>query len=173
VAEKYYNRLYWITNSERNVSHFEIEKSTNGIDFNIIGYAGAIGNTVSETRYSFVDEDPKPGFNYYRLQSVDTDGTKSASDVIVLENINLIENSIFYPIPVDDNIKYYAPNAENSDVMVFVYNSVGGLKQSYSDKIGTDNSLTISFKDYAVGNYVIVIKYIHTSVVDYKSVIKK
>ena len=173
VPEKYFNRLYWITNSERNVSHFEIEKSTNGFDFNIVGYVGAVGNTVSETRYSFVDENPKPGFNYYRLQSVDTDGTKSASDVIVLENINLIENSIFYPIPVDDNIKYYAPNAENSDVMVFVYNSVGGLMQSYSDKIGTDNSLTISFKDYSVGNYVIVIKYIHTNIVDYKSVIKK
>ncbi|NBO22448.1 hypothetical protein EBU94_03780, partial [bacterium] len=173
VPEKYFNRLYWITNSERNVSHFEIEKSTNGFDFNIVGYVGAVGNTVSETRYSFVDENPKPGFNYYRLQSVDTDGTKSASNVIVLENINPIENSIFYPIPVDDNIKYYAPNAENSDVMVFVYNSVGGLMQSYSDKIGTDNSLTISFKDYSVGNYVIVIKYIHTNIVDYKSVIKK
>ena len=70
----------WYTSTELNTSHFIIQHSTDGSSFTDIGTIKAIGNGANG--YSFTDTHPTNGTNYYRLKSVDKDGTSSYSKVV-------------------------------------------------------------------------------------------
>ncbi|WP_256011398.1 hypothetical protein [Desertivirga xinjiangensis] len=67
-------RLSWSTASEQNSSHFDILRSVDGKDYQKIGEKKASGNSDANTNYTYVDENPYPGVNYYKLQQFDMDG---------------------------------------------------------------------------------------------------
>lgn len=66
--------LSWKTARELNTSHYDVERSTDAVNFSFIGKVAANGNTTAESNYSFADNAPAQGFNYYRLKQVDRDG---------------------------------------------------------------------------------------------------
>jgi Secretion system C-terminal sorting domain len=74
--------LRFTTASESDNSHFEIERSTDGRTFNKVGEIKGAGTTSQEQRYSFVDEAPVKGTNYYRLKQVNFDGSFEFSKVV-------------------------------------------------------------------------------------------
>jgi hypothetical protein len=82
--------LEWITSSELNVNHFEIQKIENG-NITTIGQHTAKGNQGSVTSYNFTDLNPGASINYYRIMTVDNDGNVTYSDVISVT----IENGSF------------------------------------------------------------------------------
>ncbi len=65
--------LKWTTNQEGNSSHFMIEKSFDGRSWKDIGKVNAAGNSNTITNYTFYDNAPFKGINYYRLKQVDRD----------------------------------------------------------------------------------------------------
>ncbi|MCF8409579.1 MAG: hypothetical protein K9G36_11465 [Crocinitomicaceae bacterium] len=66
--------LKWQTASEFNSSHFEVEKSTDGLNWNTIGQLPAAGNSNELLNYSFQDVAKSINTIYYRLNQVDNDG---------------------------------------------------------------------------------------------------
>jgi hypothetical protein len=68
-------KLNWATSSEKNSSHFDVLKSYDGKEFLKIGEVRAAGISDTHTDYSFVDDNPFPGVNYYQLQQFDKNGT--------------------------------------------------------------------------------------------------
>ncbi len=81
-------KLTWTTSSERNSSHFEILKSTDGTNFFKVGNVKASGTAAQNVNYNFRDANPASGTSYYQLQMVDLDGTVQKS-IIVSVNIDL------------------------------------------------------------------------------------
>ncbi|MTB51661.1 T9SS type A sorting domain-containing protein [Lewinella sp. W8] len=73
--------LDWQTASESGNSHFSIERSGDGDSFVALGEVAGAGTTSEEQSYTFLDEAPLAGLNYYRLRQVDFDGTESFSEV--------------------------------------------------------------------------------------------
>ncbi|MGB1216246.1 MAG: immunoglobulin domain-containing protein, partial [Saprospiraceae bacterium] len=78
------NVLDWATASEINNSHFEVERSKNGVDFNYLGKVEGNGNSSTEITYSFIDTKPEL-VSYYRLKQVDLNGEFSYTNVITLK----------------------------------------------------------------------------------------
>lgn len=74
--------LSWITQSENNSSRFEIMRSGDGQHFVAIGTVKAAGNSNAELSYSFRDEKPLAGINYYRLNQYDVNGKLHSSKVV-------------------------------------------------------------------------------------------
>lgn len=68
-------KVEWKTASETNNSHFEVERSYNGKNFESIGMVEGKGTTVTESNYTFFDSKPLVGTSYYRLKQVDGDRT--------------------------------------------------------------------------------------------------
>ena len=66
--------LQWITDSEQNSSHFDVEKSNNGSDWNVITTLEAAGNSTESIMYNHLDLDKSMLNAYYRLNQVDFDG---------------------------------------------------------------------------------------------------
>ncbi len=73
--------VQWKTASELNVNRFEVEvaKSNSGYQQNQfvkIGDVNSFGNSVQEQQYNFTDiENGKSGVRYYRLKTIDNDGS--------------------------------------------------------------------------------------------------
>jgi len=75
--------INWHTATELNTRHFKIQHSTDGNSFTDIGTVKAMGSGANG--YSFTDNTPANGTNYYRLQSVDKDGSSSYSKVVSVQ----------------------------------------------------------------------------------------
>ncbi len=74
--------LTWQTGEEIGNSHFDIEKSSNAQNFEVIGRVNGKGNSNILQAYSYLDAFPGVGQNYYRLKQVDFDGKMEYSRVI-------------------------------------------------------------------------------------------
>ena len=87
----------WITLNEINVSHFNVQRSSNGIEFNTVQQTAAKNNAYNE--YSITDLQPLNGTSYYRIEAVDKDGkiTYSKTEKIQLKIEN--EQLTIYPNP--------------------------------------------------------------------------
>ncbi len=80
-VEKQKVRLDWVTASETDNLHFQVEHSTDGRTFSALGAVAGAGNSVTEQAYEYLHETPVVGVNYYRLRQVDIDGTETLSEV--------------------------------------------------------------------------------------------
>ena len=101
--------LNWTTTAEINNGYFEIQRSGSNTDFKTIGTVKGSGTTLLAHDYSFIDDFPQDGYNYYRLRQVDLNGKVSYSS-IVLVRFNLKSIAI-YPNPTSGKI--YIRNNEN------------------------------------------------------------
>ncbi|MCF2491753.1 putative type IX secretion system sortase PorU2 [Dyadobacter chenhuakuii] len=74
-AEQDQVKVTWKTASESNNSHFLVERSYNGKNFESIGMVEGKGTTEVQSDYVFQDLKPLSGTSYYRLKQVDGDVT--------------------------------------------------------------------------------------------------
>jgi hypothetical protein len=67
----------WATSMQENFDKFILERSTNGKTFESLTEILGEGKNVEdiENKYSFIDNNPKLGLNYYRIKAVDLDGS--------------------------------------------------------------------------------------------------
>lgn len=77
--------LIWETLSEYNNSHFDIEHSSDGFNFENIGRVSGAGHSSNSRNYEFLHSLPNQGLNYYRLKQVDYDGNYEYLNTIVQE----------------------------------------------------------------------------------------
>lgn len=94
------NHLTWRTASEKDNSHFDIERSTDGNTFHSIGQVK--GNNKPSS-YQFVDNQPF-AMSYYRLKQVDYDGTTTYSKVVSVEQKGKGKGLKVYPTLVSNGI---------------------------------------------------------------------
>ena len=92
--------LAWKTALEQNAADFDLERSADAVYFEKIGVVKAAGRAAS---YTFSDEKPLKGFNYYRLKSNDTD-TRFEYSSIVSVQVNGKSKVKIYPTLVHENL---------------------------------------------------------------------
>lgn len=111
--------LTFTTASERNNSHFEIERSLDGRDFVQIGEVKGAGTTTEEQNYTFVDETPAKAINYYRLKQVDFDGAYEYSKVVSVNMGGRSEMKVIPTVVVDQINVGIEASAENGTWDIF------------------------------------------------------
>ncbi len=101
--------LDWSTADEANSSHFEIQRSANGNNWDVIGTVEAANTSQARIDYSAIDKAPLDGDNLYRLKMVDRpagsgDNLFSYSKIarVVFEGSRLPS---FYPNPAADRLQ--------------------------------------------------------------------
>ena len=93
----------WQTASEKDASHFEVERSADSRRFTQIGTVAAKGQSVATINYTFTDPAPLTAVNYYRLKMVNKDGTFKYSNVVAVKMNGGALFSIF-PNPAQHDI---------------------------------------------------------------------
>jgi len=157
ALENHTTQLNWATASELNNDHFEIQRSTGDNNWSAIGTVNGNGNSSMLINYSFIDEQPENGINYYRLKQVDYDGTFEYTIVVAvthnssIEKNNPVEISVF-PNPTTDVLwvksNYSTPTVSQENIDV--YNTNG--QQVYSTP-HQENLQQVDLKYYENGMY--------------------
>ncbi len=124
--------LTWLTATEHNCSHFDIERSENMVNFVKVGtiYSKAKnGNSTQVIDYRFADNSPAHGTNYYRLKQVDYDGIYSYSKIVYVtteQEDGIFESISIYPNPTSGIVNIVIPGVDEN-INISLYNSNGSL----------------------------------------------
>lgn len=131
--------LVWATTYEENVSHFELEYSTNSTEWKSL--AKVMANNESSNQYSYSDRIPFSGNRYYRIKQVDADNKFSYSKV---EKVTRASNSevTFYPNPCTMNLNIISSDDASYEVEVYSLDGKVVLNSSInsgSEKLDVSN----------------------------------
>ena len=87
----------WNVENETNISYYEVQKSANGTTFANAGTVNATGASM----YTFTDETPVNGINYYRIKSVGNAGDIRYTRIVNV-TLSVANNSSvnIYPNPL-------------------------------------------------------------------------
>jgi hypothetical protein len=96
------NTIEWETITERNNDYFTLEKSTDGINWQLLHTVSG-SNTRNRKKYSVIDNMVAPVINYYRLKQTDYDGIYTYFKSIVLDNSKMFTNRVLYVTDVLGN----------------------------------------------------------------------
>ena len=91
--------LNWITTSGNNNSHFRIERSINGYDFETVGFMDGAGTTNQTNNYEFKDHSPINGLSFYRLIDIDFSGEENPSELLSIKYSKPLAEVKVYPNP--------------------------------------------------------------------------
>ncbi|MFA9215077.1 MAG: T9SS type A sorting domain-containing protein, partial [Candidatus Methylacidiphilales bacterium] len=106
--------LNWSTASETNNKGFEVERSTDGENFETIGFVKGNGNSNSINKYSFTDANQSSAF--YRLKQIDFDGKFEYSNIVKVSNDEILVD--LNPNPFNDNLVINSPTMiENAEII--------------------------------------------------------
>jgi len=139
-------RLSWSTASEINFDYFDLERSSNGKDFNSIANVSGHGTTHEKHDYSFDDNFPLIGKNYYRLTSVDFDNYKETFKVIVHDYSGEKEFRVS-PNPSDGQTIILNFNFDSKEGQVVFYDNMGSIVDSFQVNETGQVSFTSTLKD--------------------------
>lgn len=117
--------LRWETASETNNKGFEIEKSKDGINWEIISFETGNGTSTRTHVYQYMDVNPFFGLNYFRLKQIDFDGQSTYSEIIVLDFLVKNNDWIIAPNPFQHEITIELPIALSSDKIILLYDAFG------------------------------------------------
>ena len=99
VATKDHSSLLsFSTTTEKNNAFFAIERSSDDRTFTQIGEVKGAGTSLTQQDYTYTDEKPLRGINFYRLKQVDFDGQFSYSPVVSVV-FGKVGNVVLYPTP--------------------------------------------------------------------------
>ena len=161
--------LQWQTATESNNKGFMVYRSTDGNNFAKIGERSpAAANSTAISTYTFTDNAPLNGTNYYKLVQQDKDG---ATTDLGIKSLNFALAKVelqVYPNPTDNvvNISFEAGQFANIELI----NSNGKVLQSIALN-NTDSSKTLTIADYPNGIY--IVKLSGKAYTESKKIIKK
>lgn len=113
------------TFTETNNSHFVIERSRDGNNWDSIVAVQGRGTSVTRTQYRYTDHFPLHGKSYYRIRQVDEDHRYKYSKILLVKNDCLAKQMIqVYPNPAKDNLQVVLLEADDK-AAIFLYDMVG------------------------------------------------
>lgn len=166
------NVLMWVTDSESNNDYFELLKSYNGDQFEVIGTVKGVGNSTQKNSYGFEDYDVRIGVAYYKLRQFDFDGKSTSSQIIAL-NRNSSQNGLVnvYPNPTESAITIDIQTATHEGGMVVIEGVNGALiHQQFIEGKGI-HQVNLDMSSMLSGLY--FVRYIDAETTSVKSFLKK
>lgn len=158
-------KVVWNVASEMNLSHYELERSEDGIDFEQIATLDAQGNTTSTLSYQYNDFDVR-GFQhyYYQVRSVDLDGSYEYTPVVVAsidgfgEGFN--ENAVsLYPNPTNSNTAVAIHADQQLQISMTVMSASGQLVHEQQLLINSGNTIVnLASNSWANGVYLVQLR---------------
>lgn len=146
------NVLKWATANEIHTSHFEIQRSSDGIFFETIGTVNAKGAEAENEDYTFLDDQPLAYQNLYQLKMLDEDGSFQFSERV---NITSLVNQQFevYPNPVNGMLTIKGDWESNATLQII--DMAGKIIYTKHTTSITDSVLHVDFSNYAPGIYIV------------------
>jgi Secretion system C-terminal sorting domain len=146
----------WKTAQEQNSSRFDIERSSDGIRWTVIGNLPAAGNSITERSYSFTDTSPVQN-SYYRIAEYDLDGRVQYTSQL-RSSCNTTDAFSLWPNPFHDLLFINIVAGNESQAMIKIFDSKGALvKVQRAIVLQGSNQLNVNMNSMASGVYQLLI----------------
>jgi len=156
--------LRWTTASETKNDHFEIERSTDGVNFTKMGIVTGSGTTALTKNYSYPDAlvNVSSRILYYRLRIVDVDGKNTYSQIAALrlDGAVAISGLTVYPNPFTNNIKLQIHSTKEESSLIRLVNMAGQqvIKREITLQPGDNIIVVKDLETVAPGFYLMEIR---------------
>ncbi|MBK7943791.1 MAG: T9SS type A sorting domain-containing protein [Flavobacteriales bacterium] len=155
----------WSTASERGSSHFMVQRSLDGTNYETIGRQEAAGQSDGRRNYSFIDPKPHKGLQYYRIEQFDSDGRSSYSASVPAYMGADGSKLTVFPNPARDEVNLNFETEMEGNVHWFI--SDGSGRTVRSGNLSTDagsQTTTIGLSGLDGGAYTISMMHADRSV---------
>jgi hypothetical protein len=115
--------LKWSIATETNNLYYSIQRSRDGINWQLIGTIDGAGNSSTLQNYSFTDKEPGNVASYYRLKQTDIDGRFKYLKIVAVKNCreDLTELTI-YPNPANGTVHLFFNGNKDQVLSLSIYN---------------------------------------------------
>jgi hypothetical protein len=143
-------QLKWVTDNEVNTAYFDMERSSNGIDYAKIGLIQSV-NTFGKHTYQFTDAGLLKGTYYYRLKQVDKNAKYTYSKTIMVDMLTITQVMV-KPNPASSFIRITGINPfDTKEIQVTDIN--GRIVQRHLPNLSMEFPVT----HLPAGTYIVVI----------------
>ena len=147
--------LNWMTGQINQFVTFNVQSSTDGVHYNTIGFVNGNANTTSVNSYSFTDNHPGEGQNFYRIQEVDLSNKIIYSTIANVDFSGSTNTFAIFPNPSNGQFTIRMAQASTVPVSV-VINDLAGKNVFTNNFQTTGNTIDVkSNSSLASGIYIV------------------
>lgn len=149
------NTIKWSGAEERNLVWYQVQRSIDNKNFSDLpgGNIAANNNAVGSS-YSFKDNGPAAGYNYYRLKIMESTSRITYSQVALVKNNKLgMININLFPNPANDYLQLEAKSMQNIKAHISIINADGKKMQSSQLRFNNQGVLSVDIRRLAAGKY--------------------
>jgi hypothetical protein len=143
------NEVIWNSVSEEAGDVYQVERSTDASHFITLGTVA--GKAISGGSYTYIDQEPVTGTNYYRLKFLNVDGSNGYSKIV-----SAVKNDAFgvtvFPNPVKSEVTIRVNGEINGTATVTLYDISG--KQHINSRV-SGKQITLSMNGLPAGMYLV------------------
>lgn len=152
-----YNELKWETASEVDLDRFELESSLNGEYFKTINVKKGIGSTSKFSGYHYSDYNFYNPITYYRLKSVDNDGSYRYSTIIAIENKQKVQSVVkIFPNPATSEVNISMEIPFDTELTIEIKDILGRIISSKTVNVEMGmQTINYGTSDLSEGTYII------------------
>lgn len=133
--------LAWQTALEYNIKNYVIERSNDGVNFNELTKVLPRSNNGNGDNYSSTDLYPYSGANFYRLKTVDINGSISYSSILkFIAAQKTLTITRLFPNPVSNLLYIQLQSVKRQQAILQLFDVVG--KQASMQKISLNTGVT-------------------------------
>jgi hypothetical protein len=141
--------LEWSTVSEIDNPDFKVLRSDDGVNFTSIATINSTAVDGAGARYSYLDLNPFPGVNYYRLEMQEAGASKTYSDTRRVQ-VTKAGSITVYPNPAQ-NVLHISNPGLLRNVILTISNSDG--QAVYKETVTSNGNLVVDISRLQAGSY--------------------
>ena len=150
--------LLWATNMEPMNDFFVVQRSENGVDFQILKEIDSRGNSLATEFYKVLDEEPLSGKNYYRLVQTLKDGTIHYSNIFMADFDIDLNSFVIFPNPAQDEIHVNLKPFEGQAALIQIFDARGTLVKTHQVDVASTYPERIELEGIVNGLYLMTVK---------------
>lgn len=130
-----FSTLNWQTASENNTALYEVESSSNGTDWSVIGELEAAGNSAEFINYTFQDPNRSSGVTYFQLKQFDKDGNYKVYGPVSTSCSDLTVNVEVFPNPTNDRGFVKINTTTNGFITIQITENTGKIISEFNTSV--------------------------------------
>ncbi len=148
------NLIKWTSTEESNLSHYQLQKSTNNIIFQDVANAliMATNNSLGAS-YQFIDENFATGNQFYRLKITEKSGLVTYSSILVIKQSNAGTILSAFPNPTTDFLQVEMKNMQGKQAAIAVVNASGIVVLKGQYRFSSFSYLKLPVTNLQAGTY--------------------
>lgn len=151
--------LEWNVANQTGIDKYEVQRSADGITFSSLGTENVKNNSGASASYKWIDENPLPENNFYRIKSIDKTGLEEYSSVAKVDFDSKVTSLVIYPNPVRGDVVHLQINHLTQGTShLQLINSEGKvvIEKELTHPAGTSNE-TINLSRLPKGIYMLLL----------------